>query len=228
MRFLTCVFAGLPIVSAAALLVATPALAKKKVAAGPVIAMSDAFRANVAAAQAALQSRDVATASARIMALAPMSDIENYVAAGLRFELAAQRGDVQAQRIALTDLFKTNELPKKDAPRLRYVAGYLSYAVGNYDDAVAQLDYAKTLGYDGIDALLLRADIALRRNKPKEARPFVQQALARQRASGQPVPLAWSDRASRDRARRTPHTAVCPCTTSWGGGCQNSKKARAR
>jgi len=195
MRFITCVFAGLPIVSAAALLVATPALAKKKVAAGPVIAMSDAFRANVAAAQAALQSRDVATASARIMALAPMSDIENYVAAGLRFELAAQRGDVQAQRIALTDLFKTNELPKKDAPRLRYVAGYLSYAVGNYDDAVAQLDYAKTLGYDGIDALLLRADIALRRNKPKEARPFVQQALARQRASGQPVPLAWSDRA---------------------------------
>jgi hypothetical protein len=195
MRFYSRLYIGLPVALAGAMLVATPGLAKKTVAPGPVIAMSDAFRANVTAAQAALKARDVTTANARIAALAPVSDFENYVVAGLRFELAAQRRDVQAQRIALTDLFKTSAVPKNDAPRLRYVAAYLSYAVGNYDDAVAQLDYAKTLGYDGIDAIFLRSDIALRRNKPKDARPFVQQALARQRASGQPVPLAWSDRA---------------------------------
>jgi len=195
MRFYSRLYIGLPVALAGAMLVATPGLAKKTVAPGPVIAMSDAFRANVTAAQAALKARDVTTANARIAALAPVSDFENYVVAGLRFELAAQRRDVQAQRIALTDLFKTSAVPKNDAPLLRYVAAYLSYAVGNYDDAVAQLDYAKTLGYDGIDAIFLRSDIALRRNKPKDARPFVQQALARQRASGQPVPLAWSDRA---------------------------------
>jgi hypothetical protein len=125
----------------------------------------------------------------------PVSDFEAYTAAALRFELAVLKRNFQAQRVALTDMFKTASVPKKDAPRLRYVAGYLSYVVGNYDDALAQLDYAKTLGYDAIDATMLRADIYLRKNKVKDARPYVQDALARQRASGQPIPAAWYDRA---------------------------------
>ena len=182
--------------AAAVVMTATPAIAKKKiVVAGPPIAMSDTFRAGVQDAEAALKARDAATAGARITALAPATDFEAYVAAGLRFQLAAQRGDVQAKRVALTDLFKTSALPRGDAPRLRYVAAYLSYMVGNYEDATAQLDYAKTLGYDGVDATMLRADIALRRNKPKDARPFVQAAIVQQKAAGQPVPIAWIDRA---------------------------------
>ncbi|MGW8203054.1 hypothetical protein ACWGM0_10975 [Sphingomonas bisphenolicum] len=177
-------------------IVATPVAAKKQpVVAGPPIVMSDGFRAAAQAAEAALKARDGTTAGARIASLSPTNDFESYVAAGMRFQLAAQRRDVQAERIALTDMFKTTALPRSEAPRLRYVAGYLSYMVGNYADATAQLDYAKTLGYDGIDATMLRADIALRRNKPKEARPFVQEVIARQKASGQPVPLAWTDRA---------------------------------
>ncbi|BBF70701.1 tetratricopeptide repeat protein [Sphingomonas bisphenolicum] len=177
-------------------IVATPVAAKKQpIVAGPPIVMSDGFRAAAQAAEAALKARDGTTAGARIASLSPTNDFESYVAAGMRFQLAAQRRDVQAERIALTDMFKTTALPRSEAPRLRYVAGYLSYMVGNYADATAQLDYAKTLGYDGIDATMLRADIALRRNKPKEARPFVQEVIARQKASGQPVPLAWTDRA---------------------------------
>lgn len=174
---------------------ATPAMAKKQSASGPVVQMSESFRASAHAADAAIKAGDAASAQARIAALMPSSDFEAYVAAGLRFETAVLRQDYQAQRIALTDMFKTSSVPKKDAPRLRYIAGYLSYVVGNNADALAQLDYAKTLGYDGIDATLLRADIYLRKNKPKEARPYVQEALARQRASGQPIPAAWYDRA---------------------------------
>ncbi|MDO7833493.1 tetratricopeptide repeat protein [Sphingobium sp. HBC34] len=179
-----------------ALMTASPVAAKKKpVVAGPPIVMADAFRANAQAAEAALRMRDSAGASARIGALSPTNDFEAYVTAGLRFQLAVQRRDVQAQRVALTDLFKTSAIPRADAPRLRYVAAYLSYMVGNYDDAIAQLDYARTLGYDGVDATMLRADIALRRNKPKEARPFVQAAIAAQKAAGKVVPLPWIDRA---------------------------------
>lgn len=186
----------LPLVALAALMATSPAPAKKKpVVVGPPIVMADAFRADAQAADAALKARDSATAGARIGALMPVTDFEAYVAAGLRFQLAVQRRDVQAQRVALTDLFKTSSLPRVDAPRLRYVAAYLSYMVGNYDDAVAQLDYARTLGYDGVDAITLRADIALRRNKPKDARPLVQTAIAAQKAAGKPVPLPWTDRA---------------------------------
>lgn len=177
-----------------AMLAASPALAKKQTVSGPVIQMSDSFRATAQAANNAIKADDVAGAQAQISGLMPATDFEQYAAAGLRFELAVLKRDVQAQRIALTDMFKTSSVPAKDAPRLRYIAGYLSYAVGNYADASAQLDYAKTLGYDAIDATMLRGDIALRRNKPKEARPYFQEAMARQRASGQAIPAAWYDR----------------------------------
>lgn len=174
---------------------AVPALAKKPVAAGPVIQMSDSFRAAAQAADGAIKAGDAATAQAQISGLMPGSDFENYVAAGLRFELAVLKVNRQAQRVALNDMFKTASVPKTDMPRLRYIAGYLSYIVGNYDDATAQLDYARTLGYDPVDATMLRADIAVRRNKAKDARGFVQEALARQRAAGRPIPAAWYDRA---------------------------------
>lgn len=196
MRRVSILTFGLPVALAGAMLLAGPASAKKKiVVAGPPIQMSDAFRADVQAAEAAIKARDASTANLRIATLSPTTDFEAYVAAGLRFETAVLRRDVQAQRIALTDMFKTSSVPKTDAPRLRFVAAYLSYTVGNYADAVAQLDYAKTLGYDGLDATMLRADIAMRKGKPKDARPFVQEALARQKASGQPIPAAWYDRA---------------------------------
>lgn len=188
----------LPLLAAAAVIAVHPAAAAKKkqpVIAGPPILMSDSFRASAQAAEAALRARDAASASAAVAAMTPSNDFEAYVVAGMRFEAAVLRRDPQAQRLALTDLFKTNSVPKTDAPRLRFIAAYLSYTVGNYDDAVAQLDYARTLGYNAVDATMLRADIALRRNKPKEARPYVQQAIAAQKASGKPAPLAWTDRA---------------------------------
>lgn len=180
---------------AGAIMAVAPAMAKKPSATGPEIVMSDTFRGSAQAADGAIKAGDVATAQARILSLMPSSDFEAYTAAALRFELAVLKRDFQAQRVALTDMFKTSSVPKKDAPRLRYVAGYLSYVVGNNDDALAQLNYAKTLGYDEIDAILLRADIALRKNKPKDARPYVQEALTRQRAAGQAIPPAWYDRA---------------------------------
>lgn len=190
-----CGSAGFALVVSIGLMVSTPAQARKKVDAGPPVALSDGFRASVEAVRAAFAAGDLVTAQARIGGLAPTSDLENYIAAGLRFEAASKRGDVQAQRIALTDMFKTRSVPPADAPRLRYMAGLYSYYVGNNDDAIAQLNYARTLGYDGIDANLLMADILLRKRKPKEARPLVEQALATYRAAGKPIPAPWYDKA---------------------------------
>lgn len=176
--------------------ITSPALARKPVLnVGPPIAMSDAFRAGTQAAEAALNAGDVATANARIGSLAPANDFEAYVVAGLRFQLAARRGDIQAQRIALTDMFKSSAVPPSDAPRLRYLAGLYSFYVGNYDDTMAQLNYARTLGYNNIDATLLMADTYIRRNKPKDARAMVDQAFTQLRAEGKPIPAAWYDKA---------------------------------
>jgi hypothetical protein len=176
--------------------ISSPAQAKKKVVnVGPPIAMSDAFRAAAQSAETALNAGDVAGANAQIASLSPASDFEVYVAAGLRFQLAANRNDIQAQRIALTDMFKSSAVPPNDAPRLRYLAGLYSFYVANYDDTMAQLNYARTLGYTGVDATLLMADTYIRRNKPKDARAMVEQAFIQLKAEGKPIPTAWYDKA---------------------------------
>ncbi|MFB0875151.1 MULTISPECIES: tetratricopeptide repeat protein [unclassified Sphingobium] len=186
----------LPLLAVSVALLPAPALAKKKAPdVGPPILMSDSFRANAQAADAALKARDASAAGPRVSALMPSNDFESYIAASMRFQLALLRSDVPAQRLALTDLFKTSALPRAQAPRLRYVAAYLAFLAGKYDDATAELDTARALGYQGVDATMLRADIALRRNKPKDARPYVQAAIAQQKAEGKAVPAAWSDRA---------------------------------
>ncbi len=185
--------AGLLIIST--MLAAAPAHAKKVILIGPPIEMSDSFRATAAAAQAALQSGDWSTAIAQIKTLTPATDFEIYVAAGLRLKAASLRGDVQAQRIALSDMFKSSAVPQTDAPQLRYMAALYSFQVGNYDDTLAQLQYARTLGYAGVDADLLTADVYLRKNKVKDAKAIVDKILADQRAVGKPIPMAWYDKA---------------------------------
>ena len=98
----------------------------------------------------------------------------------------------------MLDVLRHQDLEGVLATVVRYFGGVKLGAGGlvrAYTDAVAQLDYAKTLGYSGIDATMLRADIAMRKNKSKEARTYVQEALAQQKASGQPIPAAWYDRA---------------------------------
>lgn len=174
--------------------ISSPANAKKANV-GPPIAMSNAFRAAAQNAETALNAGDVATANTQIASLSPSSDFEVYAAAALRFALASKRNDIQAQRIALTDMFKSNSVPPNDAPRLRYLAGLYSFYVANYDDTIAQLNYARTLGYTGIDATLLMADTYSRRNKPKDARAMVEQAFAQLKTEGKPIPAAWYDKA---------------------------------
>ncbi|MGE4323237.1 MAG: hypothetical protein AB7E60_09440, partial [Sphingobium sp.] len=184
---------GIAAASIGVLLAGVPGHAKK--ANAPAIEMSDGFRASLEAARAAIRAGDVSSAGAKVGSLMPTTDFEHYASAGARFEYAVMRRDIQAQRIALTDMFKTSAVPRADAPRLRFIAAYLSFQVAHYDDALAQLDYARTLGYDDIDALLLRADIYMRKAKPKEAKAHVAEALARQRAAGTKIPAAWYDRA---------------------------------
>ncbi len=178
-----------------AVVMLAPTVEAKKASGTPSTEMSDAFRTNLAAAQAALKAGDIGSARTAVAALTPMTDFEVYAAAGVRFQLAAQRRDIQAQRIALSDMFKSSAVPRTEAPRLRYLAALFSYMVGNYDDTLAQLAYARTLGYDNIDATLLAADTYIRKNKPRDARPLVDAALASQRSAGQPISVAWYDRA---------------------------------
>lgn len=178
----------------ALLSITAPALAKDTVDPDPV-QMSDGFRAGVSAVRSALAAGQWSSADSMINALSPFSDFESYTKAGLRFELATVRRDMRAQRAALVPLLKDRLLPAKEAPRLHFAAAWFAYMLGDNDDALAHLGQAKALGYDAPDAALLSADLALRKNRLKDARPFVDEALARERAAGRRISEPWYDRA---------------------------------
>jgi tetratricopeptide (TPR) repeat protein len=167
------------------------------------VVMSKEFRLAVQQAQATIAAGDLAGGGAQAAALMPVSPLEKYAAAGLRMEVASRKSDAQGQRKALTDMLESKAVPPGEEPRLRYLAGYYSFIVGNYEDATAQLDYAKQLGYDPIEATMLRADSNFRKwKKPADGQyiqqglGYLEQAIERQNAAGKPIPATWFDRAA--------------------------------
>jgi tetratricopeptide (TPR) repeat protein len=183
---------ALPLIALA--VVTGPAAAAKKKDGG--IAMEDAFRTQARNAQAVIASGDIGAANAAVVALMPSNDLEKYVAAGLRMEVASRRGDPQAQRKALTDMLESKSVPERDIPYLRFLAGYYSYYLGEFDDAIAQVNYARQLGYRSIDSTILLADATLKKGKRAEGMAIVNDAFAQQRSEGAQIPAPWFDKAA--------------------------------
>ncbi|AUW60203.1 hypothetical protein C1T17_09645 [Sphingobium sp. SCG-1] len=173
---------------------ASPAVAKPK---DPPteITLSDTFRAASRAARAALDSGDVNTANAQITTLQPATPLEKYIAGSLKYDYASRRSDPQAIRRALTDMLESGATPEAQVPYLRYLAGYYSYYLGEQGDAIAQVNYARQLGYAPVETTVLLADANIKKKKSTEGLALLEQAVTEQRASGKPVPEAWFDRA---------------------------------
>jgi hypothetical protein len=159
------------------------------------VAMSDAFRLASRQAEATIAAGDLSGGRSQVAALLPSSPLETYVAAGLRMELASRAGDPQAQRKALTDMLESKAAPSGQEPYLRFLAGYFSYYLGVYDDAIAQVNYARKLGYAGLDSTILLADSLIKSGKGAEGLTLMDQVIEQQKAAGKPVPASWYDRA---------------------------------
>lgn len=184
-------------VSAAALLSVCFALTPAEAARDKptAVTMSSTFRLAARQAEALLTAGDVAGAAPQVAALQPSTPLESYVAAELRMELASRKGDAQAQRRALTDMLESKSVPAGQEAYLRYLAGYYSYYLGAFDDAVAQVNYARQLGYNGVDTTVLLSDTMIKKGKPAEGLALMDQAMEQLRANGKPVPASWYDRA---------------------------------
>ncbi|CAN5451790.1 hypothetical protein BH10PSE14_BH10PSE14_17870 [soil metagenome] len=177
-------------------LVASPVAAKDKDKDKPsTISMSEAFRLGARQAQALLATGDATGAAPQVSALQPSTPLETYIAAGLRMELASRRGDPQAQRKALTDMLESNAVPEGQEAYLRFLAGYYSYYLGVYDDAIAQVNYARKMGYAGVDTTMVLADSMIKKNRGAEGLTMLEQAMEQQKAAGKPIPATWFDRA---------------------------------
>ena len=166
---------------------------KKKDTGG--ISVSEVFRTEAGRARAAIDAGDMGSAQSSIAALLPSNPAENYIAASLRMEYAGRRNDPQAMRKALTDILESGAVPAAEIPYLRYLAGYYSFYLGEYEDARAQINYARQLGLNSVDSTMVLAETAVRQKKVAEANGLVDQALQQMRASGKPISASFYDRA---------------------------------
>src|SRR3546814_11180517 len=64
------------------------------------------------------------------------------------------------------------------------------------NDAIAQLTYARQLGYAGPQVTLLLADANIRLKKNSEGLALVSEAMKQQRAAGGSIGQTWYDRAA--------------------------------
>lgn len=175
----------------------TVASAKEKTK-GAEFELSKDFRTAARSAQSALDLGDVGRASQQVSSLEAMAVTpgEKYGAAALRMQLAAKRADLQAQRKAITAMLDSGGTPQTELPYLRYLAGYFSYMLNEWNDAIAQLSYARQLGYNNPQQSLLLADASLRAGKTAEGMALLNEAMTQQKASGGTVDQAWYDRAA--------------------------------
>lgn len=164
----------------------------------PAYELGKDFRAAARSAQAALDLGDVATANAQIGSLNGMAttSAEKYAASALAMQLAAKRADLQAQRRAVTAMLDSGGAPLAELPYLRFLAGYLSYTLNQWADSIAQLSYARQLGFQDPRLLLLLADANIRVGKLPEGTALLNEAMVQQRAVGGTIDPAWYDRAA--------------------------------
>jgi len=179
---------------AAALMLAGALLLAASPAQADVMKASPSFRKAAEAAQASLETGDLPAANTRISSLQPASALEKYMLASLRFEYAARRNDLRAQRSAVAEMLASGAAPEKQQGYLHYLLGYSSAQLGDANDALSHLSNARKAGYDTSEVALLMAEVHLRRHQGAEALAQFNQAIAKEDAAGRAVPASWLER----------------------------------
>ena len=182
----------------ACLAFAAPTAEAKEKAGAPSHELSKDYRVAARGAQAAIDLGDLAAANTQIGSLnaIAVTPAEKYTAAALGMQLAVKRSDPQGQRRAVTAMLDSGGAPPSELAYLRYLAGYLSYTLNQLPDSIAQLSYARQLGFQDPRLLLLLADANLRSGKTAEGASLLNEAMAQQRTAGGTIGQAWYDRAA--------------------------------
>jgi len=159
--------------------------------------MDDAFRTSADAIAQALAAGNTGGALQGAKALAASADqpFEKYAAGQLMLQAASATSDLQAQRGAVNLILASGAAAPARVGELRALAGELSAMLGNYGDAVAQVQYANSLGYSSALSQLALADGAFHTGNVPVGSAALEEAIKLRTQAGQPVDAGWYDRA---------------------------------
>ncbi|WP_454883904.1 hypothetical protein [Sphingomonas oryzagri] len=177
---------------------ATPAAAKKKDDAQASAAKySDGFRKVAPPVQDAISKKDWATAKAALPAVqaAATTDDDKYAAATFALQIAQGTNDQAGVGAAADAMLATGKAPPELAVQLYTVQGQNAFNAGKLDVADKAFTQVNTLKPNDPQILISLAAVKSRENQAPAALQFTDQAIAAQKASGQPVDEDWYRRA---------------------------------
>lgn len=158
-------------------------------AAAPKIAISAGARKAITELQTAVNAKDVANIPAKVAAAnaAAKTKEDRYVVGQLQLK-AAVDANSDAQKLAAIDaILASGAAPADLVANLRINQGKLKFAAKDYAGASAAGEALIAANPNDIDAYLLLAETRHKQGRTAEAVPFLQKAMAAQKAAGQPV-----------------------------------------
>lgn len=186
------------VMSAPALLAASPALAQKKkeeAAAGPQIKLSEPFRKAAAEVETLLKAKDWAGAQPKLANLDSLaqSDGEKYFAANFRLQVAAGLNDAPGTMTAIDALLVNPNTPPADIGRYSFFRGNYAYQQKKYPEAIALMTKARELGYvpTGTNLDLRIAQAQLDGGQIPAGVTSIDAAIKAEEAAGRKAPESW-------------------------------------
>lgn len=179
--------------------VAVPALAKEKApaaAASPLNDLSKEFRVAAQAVQKPLQAKDYAAAGAALPAAeaAATKPADKYYAGLFRYQIAAALKDDKGLTAGVQAMLSSGVAPAEQAGALNMHLGREAYFAKDYAKASTYLAEAIRLGKAAPEAYILAADVNFKQKQYPAGLAYAEQAIAAQKATGQPVQEDWYNR----------------------------------
>ncbi|WP_419827150.1 hypothetical protein [Sphingomonas sp.] len=221
---------------------AAPALAKKKEDAQQAqgkAQFSPAFRQAAQPLQAAVQGGDVAAAQAALPAAqqAASTPDDKFNLGIMMFSLGQKTNnqDLQLQGADLS--IQSGKAPADTQAQLINAKGVISYNKGDLAGADAAFTQAFQQNPNDGDNAILLAQTKIREKQPQAALPIIDKAIQAKKASGQPVPQDWYQRAlavsydAKDAVGTVKYgqmlVAAYPSTTTWRTAVQTYRDVGA-
>lgn len=150
----------------------------------------------VAEAQKQIAAGDNAGAIAKLETALPLSKTadDRFIIGNVMIDAASKANDQGAQRRGVDIMIESGSITGPELGKFQFFAGRFSYAAGEYDKALTQLNAAKASGHQDPQLAILIADASFKANKPTEGLATLRQAVDAELAAGRKPDEAWLKR----------------------------------
>jgi tetratricopeptide (TPR) repeat protein len=179
--------------------IAVPVVAKEKpaaAAAAPLQDLSKEFRVAAQGVQKSLQAKDYAAANTALPAAeaAATKPADKYFVGLFRYQIGAGLKDDKSQTVGVQAMLDSGVAPAEQAGPLNLHIGREAYFAKDYTKALTYLAEAIRLGKAAPETYILAADVSFKQKQFPTGLAYAEQAIAAQKATGQPVAEDWYNR----------------------------------